>query len=188
MIGAMWLLCMSLAVALPASRRWQGYCALLAGCLAVFALAYWLPPSIGGIGLLAGAAAVWQLLRPSMGLLPNAICGMLAGCGAFLHVALGAPPWAAAALALLVTGFSAWRTQADPQFAPSAMRSQALLAAAVVSPLFAAWPGVKAGWQAALSLNQNLQEGSAAATPAWVWQLVVAALATGIVHGLVVRR
>jgi hypothetical protein len=188
MTGAMWLLCLSVAVALPTSGRLAGFWALLAGCLAVLLLTNWLPPSIAGLGLLAGIAAVWQLLRPSTGLVPNLICGMLAGCGAFLHSTLGAPLWAAAGLALVVGGFATWRAQTDPQFAPVTLRSQALRVAGLVSPLLAACPGLKAGWQSALALNQNLQEGTASATPSWVWQLLALALAIGIVHGLVVRR
>lgn len=104
MISAMWLLCMSLAVALPGSARGAGHAALLAGWLAMLALALWFAPSVGGIGLVAGAAAVWQLLRPSTGVLPNAIAGVLAGCGAWLQTDLGAPLPVAAALALILVG------------------------------------------------------------------------------------
>jgi hypothetical protein len=77
--------------------------------------------------------------------------------------------------------------QSDAQFAPPAMRRQALLAGALVSPLLAAWPGIREGWQSALALNQNLQQGPAATMPAWVWPLAALALLIGIVHG-VVRR
>lgn len=187
MIGAMWLLCMCLAVALPVSRRLAGCWALLAGYIAVLAVAAWVPPSIGGIGLLAGAAAVWQLLRSSTDLLPNATAGVLAGCAASLHVTLGAPLPVAAAIALLLAGLAVWRVQTDPQFAPAAMRRQALLAAALVAPLLAAWPGVREGWQSALALNQSLQDGPATSMPAWVWPLTGLALAIGIVHGMVRR-
>ena len=187
MISAMWLLCMCLAVALPVSRRLAGCWALLAAYIAVLAVATRVPPSIGGIGLLAGAAAVWQLLRSASGLLPNVMAGVLAGCAAALHVTLGAPLLAAAALTLLPAGLALWRLQADPQFAPAAMRRQALLAAALVSPLLAAWPGIREGWQSALALNQNLQDVPGAAMPTWVWPLAGLALAIGIVHGMVRR-
>jgi hypothetical protein len=187
MISAMWLLCMCVTVALPMPRRVAGYVALAGGCIVVLALAQWLPPSPGGIGLLAGMAAIWQLLRPSTGLLSNALAGCLTGCAAWLHVDLGAPLPAAAAPALALALLAAWRAQADPQFAPGAMRRQALLAAALVAPAFAAWPGVREGWQSAQALNQNLQDGPATAMPAWVWPLAGLALAIGIVHGMVRR-
>lgn len=75
----------------------------------------------------------------------------------------------------------------DAHFAPPTLRRQALLAAALVSPLLAAWPGIREGWQSALALNQNLQESPGATLPAWLWPLAALALAIGIVHGMVRR-
>ena len=145
MISAMWLLCMCLAVALPDAQRLVGFGALLAGGALALAAATWMQPAPGGIGLLAGSIAVWQLLRPSTGLLPNALAGVLAGCGAFLHIALGMPMGAAAALALGLAAVATWRVQATAQFAPRPLRRDALLAAALVAPLLAAWPGIREG-------------------------------------------
>lgn len=182
----LWLLCLAAAVTLPRRDRPAGPWVLLAGFgCGAGALAVLLVPA-AGLGLLAGVIALWQLLRPSTGALPNLLAGVLAGCGATLHAGLGAPLPVAVVLAALPLGI-AWGCQRDAAFAPADLRRPTLLFVGLTAPLVAAVPGLQAGWHSALALNQDLAPGTTA-MPGWVWPLVLAAPAIGILRGLMVRR
>lgn len=187
-VSAIWLLCIFTAAALPRSGQGLHYGALLAGFAVAGAFAFGLAPASGGIGLLAGAVALWQLLSPSSGRWPDALAGVLGGLGVFLHALLGAPVAAAAVPALLLTLLARHLVQADPRFAPADMRTQALLGASLVSPVLAAWPALIEGWHSARALNQPLQEAQDPSMPGWVWPVVGLAMVAGIVRGLMVRR
>lgn len=187
------MLCLFGAATLPspvpqAARGLHGGLFVGGFVLGFGALLLW-PQPVAGIALCAGGLCGWHLLHAPGSRTNHFLAGVLGGWGAFAHVSLGAPVVAAGLLAAAIAGGTWYCTQFRPGFLALELRLPALAGLTLAAPLLAAAPAVRSGWQSALVLNQTLQEVPPA-IPAWVWQLAFAAIAIGILHGLLrtVRR
>lgn len=181
------MLCLAAALTLFRPTGWRDFLWAFAGVAVAFGASSLQLMPASGVGAVAGIASIWQLLRPARGGAANLLAGLLAGLAAGVHVQLGMPAPAAVGLVLALGAWCGWR-QRDPAFAPEAMRAPVLLFVGLVAPVLAATPGIRAGWQSAVALNQDLAGGATADMPSWALQVVAAAFVIGILRGLMVRR
>jgi hypothetical protein len=147
-------------------------------------------PDPAWAGCIVAATAMLQLFRPDVrwsGLLCG---GALAGFWSALLQIQGLPLGAAMILAAAVTATSAYLAQRSTEFAPEALREEAMVAVIALGLAVAIIPEVTAGWQSALALNR---EGGNSSNQNqiianWVLVLSAASVVLGGLYGVFRRR
>ena len=140
------------------------------------------------IGIIVAALAVAGLTRPRVGLLASAAGGLLAGIWISLLQVEGLPLWAAVIVAGAPAAVSAVLSHRKPNFAPPALREEAMLLVFVLAVVVAAAPSVIAGWQSAVALNLQQKEVAGQVVPAWTLLLTFGAAAAGGLYTVWIRR
>lgn len=148
----------------------------------------WLRPEPTSVGLLIAVIAGVQLVWPKHGWLMVAASGLVAGLWASLLSTQGLPGPPAWLLAGSLPLASAWLAARRPQFAPTALREEALLAVCGLGAMVATGPTVAAGWGSASALNVEPAGGVRQALGLWVVLLGAASIALGGWHSLRRRR
>ena len=137
--------------------------------------------------IVAGTAAL-QVFRPDVRW-PGLLCGgALAGFWTALLQIQGLPLGAAMLLAAAVTAVAAYLAQTRPEFAPEALREEAMVALVALGLAVAVIPEVSAGWQSALALNREGKDSSNQIIGNWVLVLSAASVVLGGLYGLLRRR
>ena len=138
----------------------------------------WLVAFVAGVGI----------LRPRTCLLPAATSGVLAGIWVGLLEVQGWPATPAVLLAGGVLFMAVFLTNWHPEFAPMALREEALLVMCGLGLLVAMAPQIVAGWGTAGALN--LDPGSHVRMIVQTWVVVVtgASVSLGGWHALRRRR
>ena len=109
-----------------------------------------------------------------------AVGGALAAIFQAVLQAQGLPPAAAWTAAVAPPVAACWLAARRGDFAPQALREEALLMVLGVALLVAVTPGVAAGWRSAVALNATAElGGSNLALPAWALSLSGGAAAVG---------
>ena len=188
LIHALGLLCALAAVTFAAVpigsypvRVW------LAAAVGFVGAAVWLRPEPTSIGLLIVVVAGVQLVWPRRGWVLMA-SGLAAGLWASLLGSQGLPTLAAWVLAAGLPLASARLTARRPEFAPTVLREEALLAVCALGMVVAAGPTVAAGWGSASVLNLESAGVVRRALGVWVVLLGGASIALGGWHSLRRRR
>lgn len=147
----------------------------------------WLRPEPTLVGLLIAVVAGVQLVWPKRGWLLIA-SGLVAGLWASLLSSQGLPTLPAWILAAGLTLASARLTVRRPEFAPTALREEALLAVCGLGIVVATTPTISAGWGSAGVMNLDPAGGVRQALGLWVFVLGGASIALGGWHSLRRRR
>jgi hypothetical protein len=148
------------------------------------------PAWIGGI---VAAVAALRIFRPHIRW-PGLLCGgALAGLWTALLEIQGLPLGAAMILAGIVPSASAYLTHRRAEFAPEALREEAMLALVALGLAVAIIPEVSAGWQSALALNREAEAGATGPDQNqiianWVLVLSAASVVLGGLYSLLRRR
>ena len=138
------------------------------------------PLDTAWIGGLSALAAVAHLVVPGRGWMATAVGGALAAIFQVVLQAQGLPPAAAWTAAVTPPVAACWLAARRGDFAPQALREEALLMVLGVALLVAVTPGVAAGWRSAVALNATADRGgSDLALPAWALSLSGSAAAAG---------
>lgn len=143
------------------------------------------PVWVGGI---VAALGIVALVRPSSWTVVAACGGALAGIWVSMLEVIGLPLPAAVTVAAVPVVVAAYLTRTKPDFAPVALREEALLVVLVLGIVVAIAPGIVAGWQSAAILNLQQQEVASQAVPAWTLLLTLGAAATGGLYTVWMRR
>lgn len=187
-IHALGLLCAlasaTFATAPIGSARARAWFAAVAGFVGA---SVWLRPEPTSVGLLIAVIAGLQLAWPKRGWPVVAASGLVAGLWASLLGGQGLPGPTAWLLAASVPLASAWFAR-RPEFAPTAIREEALVAVCGLGALIATGPTVAAGWGSASALNLEPAGGVRQALGLWVVLLGAASIALGGWHSLRRRR
>ena len=146
-----------------------------------------LRPEPTSIGLLIAVVAGVQLVWPKRGWLLIA-SGLVAGLWASLLSSQGFPTLAAWILAAGLTLASAWFTAQHPEFAPTVLREEALLAICGLGIVVATGPTISAGWGSAGVMNLDPAGGVRQALGLWVFVPGGASIVLGGWHSLRRRR
>lgn len=139
-----------------------------------------------GVALMAAACLADSRVKP----LAAVMAGLLAGTWASLLVETGLPLIAALSVTIGPAVVSAWFTASRREFAPAAIRDEALAILGVGGVLVAIAPDVLAGWRSAAVLN--IEPGAGArgvgAVHEWVWAVTGLAAVAGGAHAVRRRR
>ncbi len=167
---ALWLLCGLGAAVFAVSVRQSWYnlatmcCGFLAATIGIDSRHV---PEAVWIGVATAAVAVSLLTRPSWALPAAFATGALAGTLSALLEAQAMPRAFACAIAAALVLLSLMASE-GPEFAPSAMREEALFLIATLGLLVAIASPVTSGWQSALALNIVDKSNAARGIPMWV--------------------
>ena len=148
----------------------------------------WLRPAPTWVGLLIAAMAGVALVWPKRGWPMIAASGLVAGLWASLLGSQGLPTLPAWILAASLIVASAWLAARRPEFAPTALREEALLAVCGLGLVVAICRTVAAGWGSASALNLDPAGGVRQVLGLWVVLLGGASVALGGWHSLRRRR
>jgi hypothetical protein len=186
----LWYVCGIGAAALGAATRlgWR-HLALL---VAAFAGCTWWAgpgtlPTLSAAGVVAAVGAGAQLLRGISPVVSAVLAGALAGIWTGVLEAQGVPALLSPFVALAAPVAAAALAHRD-DFAPDALRDEALLFLTLLGSVSAAAPVVHAGWRAAIDLNLRGGGGSAVALPVWAFALSAIAVMSGGLYTLWSRR
>ena len=186
---ALWMLCALGAATFAATaaprRRWL--VALAIGFLAVLMLPGAQPdPEVAG--LCAAFGAIVYLFRPRYAWLGFVLGGALAGMLVQVFGLVGGPVAVAAPLVAVGLAGTAWLARTRPDFAPEALREEALLIVCTLGLGVAVLPSVLDGWQAAANLNTRMENVAQQAIPVWVLSVVATSTLLGAAYALWSRR
>jgi hypothetical protein len=146
-------------------------------------------PDARWIGCVVAGVAVVLVFRPTVRWLGPLCGGAIAGLLGGLLEAQGVAFSIAAPAAVLFPAASAYCSLRKPGFAPDDLRQEAILATAALGLTVAVIPEVTAGWQSALALNREQENGGPNQIIAnWVLVLSAASLALGGLFSLLRRR
>ncbi|MES1255234.1 MAG: hypothetical protein ABUS56_06495 [Acidobacteriota bacterium] len=194
---ALWLLCSlgATVFAAAASARWLAWLLIALGFVAASTLSAAVPDA-SVAGSVAALVATALLARADAGRLLGglvmpaaAVCaGVLAAwSGALLH-ANGVPRAGALAVGAAWPTLSACLVATRRDFAPQAIREEALLLVSGAGLGVAMVPHLVEGWRSAVALNvQPLADGAVLAVPAWTLLVVTGALGVGGMSALFSR-
>jgi hypothetical protein len=173
------------AAAAAPRRAWL--VALAIGFLAVVILPGASPdPEVAG--LFAALSAIVYLFRPRYAWLGFVLGGAVAGMLVQVFALLGGPVAVTAPLVAVSLAATAWLARTRPQFAPEALREEALLIVCMLGLGVAVLPSVLDGWQAAANLNARMENVAQQAIPAWVLSVVATSTLLGAAYALWSRR
>ena len=158
------------------------------GVVSFLVASTWLTPDPAWTGATAALVSALLLVRPQSSLPAAAIAGCLAGLWMTLLEAQGVPMVGALGLAAAVPAASGWMARTRDEFAPSALREDALLAIGGLGLVVAMGPDILAGWQSAGSMNLDPGGGRQAAIEVWLIVAIGTAALGGGVHALWSRR
>lgn len=147
----------------------------------------WLRPEPTSIGLLIAVAAGTQLVWPKRGWLLVG-SGLVAGLWTSLLRSQGLPTLAAWTLAAGLILAAAWLAARRPDFAPTVLREEALLAICGLGLVVATGSTISAGWGSARVLNLDPAGGVRQALGLWVFGLGGVSILLGGWHSLRRRR
>lgn len=184
-VPCVWLLTMVVAIVLGA-RPIEGRRALLE-LLAAFAvtfgtLDFYAPPS-GGVGFIAGLAAVSSLISSGSPRLDRVLSGVCAGAAAALYAACGLDRW----LALLLTAGVMIVGLALIPRRGTARRDAILYTAGLLALAVGFVPDVVAGWRSARLMNGAVTPEHAT-VPMWAAAFLGISLLVGLCAGMWSRR
>lgn len=148
----------------------------------------WLTPDPSSTGAIVALVSALLLRRPRTLVPAVVLAGCLAGIWASLLEARGVPIVLALGLSAGVPAASGWMARTRDEFAPSALREDALLAIGGLGLVVAMGPNILAGWQSAGSMNLDPGGGRQAAIEAWLMVAIGTAAVAGGVHALWSRR
>jgi hypothetical protein len=137
-----------------------------------------LPDPVWTAGLVA-LVAILQLIRPGLYILTAACGGALAGLWSMLLRSQALPPAPALILATALPLVAVCLAARRPNFAPVALREEALLLMAALGVAVAIAPDIAAGWRSAVALNLADEGPVNQIVPTWVVILSGASLALG---------
>jgi hypothetical protein len=177
---ALWLLCAVGSVIFAAQGTKRSILGLAVGFAAA---ASWVHPGrLPDVAWIAGVTALaagLTLFRPALVDLGAVWGGALAGILVSLLRVEGIPAVPALILSAALPSVSAFLALRRSDFAPKAMREEALLLLLALGAGAAMAPQIVAGWQSAGSLNVGPGQNAANSMPAWVLLLGGMSVALG---------
>lgn len=145
-------------------------------------------PDARWIGCVVAAVAAIQIFRTDVRWIGPLCGGALAGLlGALLEIQ-GLPFAIGVLLAAAIPSFPAYLSARRAEFAPKALREEAMLAMMALGLAVAVIPEVAAGWQSALTLNRAGANSPNQTLANWVLVLSVASVSLGGLYALLRRR
>lgn len=175
--------------AITAAGKRDGIAALAIGFAAA---AIWIRPAAlpdpAWTGSIAAAVALLEIFRRDVRLLAPFCGGALAGLWAALLQIQGLPPGAAMPVAGIVPAVSVILATRRGNFAPEALREEAMLAMVALGLAVAIIPEVTSGWHSALALNREQGNSSNQIIANWVLVLGAVSVVLGGLYSLLRRR
>jgi hypothetical protein len=195
---ALWLLCtLGATIFAAASDRWTGRAAIAVGFgFAAFFVATLRVKSLplGGLGAVTALVAAAELTRAdqtrrwraeSIAIATGLCAGVLAASWGWQLHADGLSWLPACVVAAWLPAASAWLAAQRPEFAPLAVREEALLVGLAVALATATVPSVLDGWRSAVALNIQgpvTSVGARPPVPVWALALTVGSAAAGALY------
>jgi hypothetical protein len=189
LLSALVLLCGlgSVVFAVSSVHRWN--VAVLAIVFVAFTAWLRVEPASDAtwIGSLASGAAIFHVFRSERRIaqfIAATAGGMLAALLAWILMSEGLPIMIAALLAALLPAIASFLAFRRSDFAPLALREEALLLIFVMGLVIAVSPQVLAGWNSALVLNREGMSNANQALSWWTMFLSAAAVMLGGLYSL----
>ncbi len=147
----------------------------------------WLRPQPVWLGGMVAVVALLAVLRPGVrwvGFPSAVVAGALAGLWVHVLEGYGLPAWTALPLAAAVPGMALMLAHRSPQFAPLALREDALLTIGLLGLVVAAVPALSLGWRSAVAMNLEPGGGGRPAMGLWITLGLGAVVSLGGLHTL----